>query len=44
MRSLVKINRIDIRGRKQGLWEYYYSNGSLAYKELYENGRFIKEL
>jgi antitoxin component YwqK of YwqJK toxin-antitoxin module len=38
MRSLVKINRIDRKGRKQGLWEYYYPNGQLHIKGSYVSG------
>ena len=28
----------------EGIWEYYNPDGSINRKELFENGRFIKEL
>ena len=43
MRSLGK-NRLDGSGRKQGYWEFYYSNGNLICKGLYNNGVKIKNV
>jgi antitoxin component YwqK of YwqJK toxin-antitoxin module len=35
----VRINQYDINtGKKEGIWEHYYSNGQLMSKGLYKNG------
>jgi antitoxin component YwqK of YwqJK toxin-antitoxin module len=42
MRSIDKINnKTDRKGRRQGLWEEYYTNGRLHYKGLYKNGFLV---
>jgi antitoxin component YwqK of YwqJK toxin-antitoxin module len=38
MRSLIKKNRFNREGRKQGYWEDYYDNGVLHFKGSYKNG------
>ena len=35
----VRINQYDSEGRRQGYWEYYYSNGNLSSKGNYINGK-----
>ena len=41
MKSINKLNRVDIRGRRQGLWEEYHTNGRIHYKGLYKNGFLV---
>ena len=31
-------------GKKHGVWEYYNEDGSLDYKEVYEDGNWVKNL
>jgi len=39
MRSFGK-NRLNRKGRKQGYWEDYFSNGNPYFKGSYKNGRY----
>jgi antitoxin component YwqK of YwqJK toxin-antitoxin module len=42
MKSIIKkINRVDSRGREQGYWEKYHTNGVLHYKGSYKNGLLV---
>ena len=38
MRSIRK-NRVNRRGNRVGIWEFYYSNGNISSKGLYVNGK-----
>ena len=34
-------NRTDAKGRRQGLWRDYYSNGQLRYKGQFKNDKVL---
>jgi len=35
------IKPLNDKGQRHGLWEWYYSNGNLAYKCFYHNGKRV---
>jgi hypothetical protein len=34
----------NLEGKKHGIWECYNEDGSLGYKELYENGNWVNKI
>ena len=37
--KIENINQKDDRGRKHGIWEEYYGNGQLMYRENFNHGK-----
>jgi antitoxin component YwqK of YwqJK toxin-antitoxin module len=37
-------NKVDSKGRKQGVWEKYYDNGNPMYKANFKDGKLTGEL
>jgi len=39
--SNIDITSINNKNKKHGYWEVYWSNGDLAYKHFYQNGKLV---